>query len=133
MRWCVVYRKLNRSYTLSPHFHDAVVEFCDRNHLPHPETMELHPPTHVSGLLYHSSVISLLSHLPSYRQKEYLSFLVGNVDEAAPTQNKVRYADLATTGPASRKYSTSPGSSASLRPHSASCPRDQQIYLHDVP
>ena len=37
-----------RNYTLSPHFHNAVVEFCDRNHLPQPETMELHPPTHVS-------------------------------------------------------------------------------------
>ena len=62
------------NYTLSPHFHNAVTEFCDRNHLPQPETMELHPPTHVSGLLHHSSLVSLLSHLPSYRQKEYLPF-----------------------------------------------------------
>ena len=113
------------NYTLSLHFHNAVTEFCDRNHLPQSETMELHPPTHVSGLLHHSSVVSLLSQLPSYRQKEYLYFLVGNVDDAVPTQKKVRYADLAAIGHASRKSSTSSVSSASSRPRSASRPCNQ--------
>ena len=116
-----------RHYNLSLHFHNAVTEFCDRNQLTQPETIELHPPTHVSGLLHHSSVVYLLSQLPSYRQKEYLHFLVGNVDEAMPTQKKVHYADLAAIGNASQKSSTSSVSSASSRPRSASCPRNQRI------
>ena len=123
----------HRSYTLSPHFHDAIAEFCDTNHLPHPDTKELHPPTHVSGLLHHSSVVSLLSHLPSYRQKDYLYFLVVNVDEEAPTQKKVRYADSAAIGHASRKSSTSSVSSASSRPHSASRPYNQRTLSAQRP